>query len=632
MTKLIKNTFALLFFLLPLVFSFSTSELFEFPKIILLYFSTTLLVTIHLINFALAKVPLIKKTSLTLPLLLFLASQTISTIFSIDPHMSLNGYYSRFNGGLLSSLSYFLLYQVIVIYIDKDFVQKIIKTTLLSALFVSLYAVGQHFGIDKNLWVQDVQSRVFSSFGQPNWLAAYLAICISLLLFQIDQTTSNVSITNYFLLIVFYLSLLFTKSKSGLVAILPPLLFFSLKNLKNIKQKLLPFIAVLVISTLVFDNPIRQVILPSKTSPTPPVDQTTTLNITPSQDIRLIVWQGAIDLIKKFPIIGTGVETFGISYYWTRPVAHNLTSEWDFLYNKAHNEYLNYAVTTGLVGFTTYLLLLIISLVILKSQPFLFLAYLSILISNFAGFSVVVTSLYLFILPALVQTTSLPTPKSSKKLLIMPVLIISILSLLSIFAIYLGDYKYSTSKKLSQSNLNSSLSAINTALILRPKEPEYLIQQADILSQIAIGQTDQDLIVKAVKSLSLAETISPFHLNYLKKSGQILYNLGQLNPNYVKVAINTIKKATVLAPTDAKAFYILGQFYQNDNQTNLAIESFKTATQLKPNYDLAFFELGQLYYLDKDYSLSSDNFQIVLNLNPQAQEAQDYIDKIQAKL
>ncbi|PIS15877.1 hypothetical protein COT62_01425, partial [Candidatus Roizmanbacteria bacterium CG09_land_8_20_14_0_10_41_9] len=124
---------------------------------------------------------------------------------------------------------------------------------------------------------------------------------------------------------------------------------------------------------------------------------------------------------------------------------------------------------------------LIISLVILKSKPFLFLAYLSILISNFAGFSVVVTSLYLFILPALVQTTSLPTPKSSKKLLIIPILIISILSFLSIFAIYLGDYKYSTSKKLSQSNLNSSLSAINTALILRPKEPEYLIQQADIL-------------------------------------------------------------------------------------------------------------------------------------------------------
>jgi len=205
MTKLIKNTFTLLFFLLPLVFSFSTSELFEFPKIILLYLSTTLLVTFHLINFCLAKVPLFKKTSLTLPLILFLASQIISTIFSIDPHMSLNGYYSRFNGGLLSSLCYFLLYQVVVIYIDKDFVQKIIKTTLISAFFVSLYAIAQHFGIDKKLWVQDVQSRVFSFFGQPNWLAAYLAICISILLFQIDQTTSKVFIINYFLLVLFYL-------------------------------------------------------------------------------------------------------------------------------------------------------------------------------------------------------------------------------------------------------------------------------------------------------------------------------------------------------------------------------------------------------------------------------------------
>ncbi len=628
MTKLIKNTFTLLFFLLPLVFSFSTSELFEFPKIILLYFSTTLLVTIHLISFAFGNVPLFKKTSLTLPLILFLASQVISTIFSIDPHMSLNGYYSRFNGGLLSSLCYFLLYQVIVIYIDKDFIQKIIKTTLLSALFVSLYAVAQHFGIDKNVWVQDVQSRVFSSFGQPNWLAAYLAICISILLFQIDQRVSKIHFTDYLLLVTFYLSLLFTKSKSGLLATLPSLLFFSFKSLKNIKQKLLPFVAIILISTLVFDNPVKDKLLPKQDLK---IDNSKieNLNITPSQDIRLIVWQGAIGLIKKFPLIGTGVETFGISYYWARPVTHNLTSEWDFLYNKAHNEYLNYAVTSGLVGFTTYLILLIVSLLKLRTQPFLFLAYLSILITNFAGFSVIATSLYLFILPALAERSNLPPATSkSKKLLLIPIILISLFCLLNVSAIYLSDLKYATSKKLSQTDLSSSLSTINTALVLRPKEPEYLIYQADILSQLALSQTSQDLANSSVQSLSTAEAISPFHLNYLKKSGQILFNLGQLNPDYIKVAINTIKKATVLAPTDAKSFYILGQFYQNDNQSDLAIEAFKIATQLKPNYDLAFFKLGQLYFTQKDFSASLDSFQTVLNLNPQAQEAQDYIDKI----
>jgi putative inorganic carbon (hco3(-)) transporter len=60
--------------------------------------------------------------------------------------------------------------------------------------------------------------------------------------------------------------------------------------------------------------------------------------------------KGAWELTKKYPLFGSGVETFAYSYYNVRPVEHNLVTEWDFLYNKAHNEFLNYAATTGFVG------------------------------------------------------------------------------------------------------------------------------------------------------------------------------------------------------------------------------------------------------------------------------------------
>ena len=96
-----------------------------------------------------------------------------------------------------------------------------------------------------------------------------------------------------------------------------------------------------------------------------PIYQNTSLNITPSEDIRKIVWQGSLDLWKAFPLFGTGPETFGFTYYWTRPAAHNLTSEWDFLYNKAHNEYLNYLATTGMVGTIPYLVLIFTVLIVL---------------------------------------------------------------------------------------------------------------------------------------------------------------------------------------------------------------------------------------------------------------------------
>ncbi|KKP99309.1 MAG: O-antigen polymerase, partial [Candidatus Levybacteria bacterium GW2011_GWB1_36_18] len=81
----------------------------------------------------------------------------------------------------------------------------------------------------------------------------------------------------------------------------------------------------------------------------------TQLGGTDSGKIRLIVWRGAIDVWKNNPIFGTGVETFAYAYYKYRPIEHNLTSEWNFLYNKAHNEYLNYLATTGVFGLLSYL-------------------------------------------------------------------------------------------------------------------------------------------------------------------------------------------------------------------------------------------------------------------------------------
>ena len=71
-----------------------------------------------------------------------------------------------------------------------------------------------------------------------------------------------------------------------------------------------------------------------------------------------MVWKGAIDIWLHNPIFGTGLETFAFAYYQYRPAAHNMTSEAQFLYNKAHNEYLNYLATTGTVGIVTYLLMI----------------------------------------------------------------------------------------------------------------------------------------------------------------------------------------------------------------------------------------------------------------------------------
>lgn len=189
---------------LPLVFTFNTDELFEFNKMLFVYGWVSIALALWFARMVVRRQMLFAKTPLDLPIIGFLITQLVSTIFSIHPYTSLYGYYSRFHGGLLSTLSYIGLYYVFISTFwseednaPKPLLQRPVVKWLLSAglgiTLASLYAFPEHFGhsiscqlatnsFNVSCWVQDVQNRVFGTFGQPNWLAAYLIMLIPLAL------------------------------------------------------------------------------------------------------------------------------------------------------------------------------------------------------------------------------------------------------------------------------------------------------------------------------------------------------------------------------------------------------------------------------------------------------------------
>src|SRR3990167_813237 len=124
-------------------------ELFEFNKMVGVYILTVAILTFWLLEMLASKRLILKKTPLDLALLLLLFSYLVSTVFSIDRHMSIFGYYSRQNGGLLSFLSYFILFYAYISHFQKKETYLFLRTAVISSLFVSLYAVLQHVGIDK---------------------------------------------------------------------------------------------------------------------------------------------------------------------------------------------------------------------------------------------------------------------------------------------------------------------------------------------------------------------------------------------------------------------------------------------------------------------------------------------------
>jgi hypothetical protein len=161
------------------------------------------------------------KTPLDFPIYFFLLSQHFSTFFSVDPHTSIYGYYSRWNGGLLSTIAYTLLYVAFVSNARSDSVNRLIRYSVLpSATLVALYALLQRVGIDRDFWIQDVVSRVFSTQGQPNWLAAYLVMVIPFIL----MITVKSYIRNHksymissILFMMYATAVALTRSRSGLL-------------------------------------------------------------------------------------------------------------------------------------------------------------------------------------------------------------------------------------------------------------------------------------------------------------------------------------------------------------------------------------------------------------------------------
>ena len=200
--QFIQFFFNLLLFVVPIIMSKSTSELFEFNKMLFIYAITVLISFFWIIKMILAKKIILKKTPLDIPIVVFLLSQTISTIFSMDRHTSFFGYYGRFNGGLLSIICYVILYYAFVA--NRVNVEKTLKAIIASSVFVILWAIPGHLGHDLTCWLFSgtfsnncwdnstlafrPELRAFSTLGQPNWLGAYLSVAFFLgIYFLISQ-------------------------------------------------------------------------------------------------------------------------------------------------------------------------------------------------------------------------------------------------------------------------------------------------------------------------------------------------------------------------------------------------------------------------------------------------------------
>jgi len=717
--KVIVFCFYLLFFLVPLIFFGDTSELFEFNKMWLTFGLTSIIGFAWVSKMIFEKRLYIQRTPLDIFLLLFLLSQIIATLFSIDSYVSFWGYYSRFNGGLLSTISYVFLYYAFVSNVKRKHVLRVLQISLLSGVFVSLWGLPAHFGYDPtcyvfrgqlnvDCWTNAFQPkvRIFSTLGQPDWLAAYLAVLIPIsLAFALyaimmkhhdkkHKTVYTFRATYYIILtLLFYLDLLYTRARSGFISLWVSVIFFvgcyfwiqRKQQLRSYFMLGTNYIIIVILAllgiTFFVGQPLNQLdkftfaglkniitkhvpsaVKSKETKPSiAPVGE---LGGTDSGRIRLYVWRGAIDAWLHHPLFGTGVETFAFAYYQYRPSGHNLTSEWDYLYNKAHNEYLNYLATTGIFGLGTYLAMIgiFLWLGIMKTgffftnkfvsarensntklpQNFLLViallnSYISILVSNFFGFSVVIVNLYLFFIPAFVFL--LETMASTNKALVFPeqitkqkelaawqllciciFIIVAIFQLMTLFTYWVADKNYALGTNYDHIGYYQvAHPLLAKAVEEKPQEPVFTDELAVNDAVLAVNFASQKNSTSAAKFAKEAiiltqQTVAnhPNNVVYAKTQVRIFYTLSEIEPDLLPYALTAIQKASVLAPTDAKISYNLGLLYSQTGQIQKAIDAMRQTIQLKSDYRDAYFALSLFYHqaaIDKNGKVTNQHMQ-----------------------
>lgn len=707
--KTIEFGFFFLFLTVPVVMFHQTSELFEFNKLLVIYLLTSAIVSAWLGKMVIEKRFIYTHTPITVFLLLFLAAQILSTVFSIDTHTSFFGYYGRFNGGLLSTFSYILLYVAFVSNIqENNFLGKksalsvLLSSIIVGSVIVMLWGLPGKFGYDlscvlftgtlgNSCWTDQFhpEERMFSTLGQPNWLGAYLVVCFFIGVYVLFSHRNNrkvaISLSAYVLLT--FVCIFFTRSRSAIVALFTGIIFllpflFRIRSTFNTRFFYL-FTSILFITAFFFrqDLPVIGSYLTNNTtiekqSALSSSSDVTQKHVTESFDIRKIVWQGAVELIKKYPVLGTGVETFAYSYYFVRPAAHNVTSEWDFVYNKAHNEFLNIGATGGLVSLLAYLLLItavcIYFFAYLKKNTvssnnnqakFIFavcisLGYLSIHITNFFGFSTTSTSIFFYLLPGLFMLGTQPPkklkqeiPVTPNKIAIIPV-VFFILCAVYIVRYFAADIVYAKANSESENQrYQQAVKLYENALLLKYEHVyEDKLSSAYAAAALYSSLESNPNLDTIQRNLTIAEernkkTIekTPKNVFYWKtraKNHYIVYQLTQ-EDDFFEKAMQALDEAEKLAPTDPRIPYTKALFISStvDQRTatknelyslQSALTSASKAAELKKNYRDGYFIKAQLYkQMGKKTEAKNELEYILKNIQNPDEEVQEEIKQLQ---
>lgn len=348
----------------PLVFTIASPDVFVLPKLTAL--RVMLVAGLVLLGSGASRLlqggaPASSRATraMDLALIAYAWLTTLATVASIDPGLSLVGRAEQYQGLLTTLILVAFFYLARVSFRDERRLSLLLVATTAGGTIVAGYAVLQQLHLDP-IWSALYKDRVFSTFGQAEWLGAYFVLCLALggaLLWRVRASARMLVAAGLGLILV---GLLLTLSRGAYLGMGVAAAIFVIcmaPHARPSRRWLLALPALGVVALLVGAvPPVRseaEAVLSRAVSTTDLAEE--------SIAGRLDMWKVGAAIAIDHPILGTGPETYTMLFPQYRDTL--LASRRDFWLayqpESPHNEYLAIASGAGLPALAAYLALIV---------------------------------------------------------------------------------------------------------------------------------------------------------------------------------------------------------------------------------------------------------------------------------
>ena len=303
---------------------------------------------------------IIQKDKINMSLFIYLILLIASVYTAENKEFAIIGVPGRWEG-LVTIMLYIFLFIVARLYLTPD--ERLFKIILFTAIIVSIYGILQTMGIEpfpRDILRENWGSRAFSTMGNPNFLGSYIVLIIPISIYFYIINKNITGLTAY--IILFY-CLLCTNTRGAWLGTIASILAFAAIHyiyFRYSKEEFNRYIILFVITVLLLalynfntDGAFIDRFLSISRDANEFLADGDRSDYTGAH--RGFIWKRVVELIKARPLTGYGLENLGEAFkkYYTK----DMIEFWgEVRYpDKAHNEYLHIAVTTGIPSLLVYL-------------------------------------------------------------------------------------------------------------------------------------------------------------------------------------------------------------------------------------------------------------------------------------